>query len=370
MSDWLTLFALAGALYLVECLAWIEAPASACFVPALKRGWMCARGEDLAGNERGGLALLDPLTTGGSLVVSSPWPFALSPDGLSSAGSDPWTLAGAEPRTLAFHEIETVQANVGRLAINGAPFVRVGSVMLAADLAQQIRALARQPAGDRAAAIESAVRAALDEARAQEAWSAFRRDTRSLGIVTAAMLGYTFLVAPAVIFGIAPHPYWLHLLAGLAALALSGATLFFRLHARLYPGLRFERWMHVISMVLIPIAAIRAVDKLSRDRLRAFSATALAPMLCGVERATPLLRRLWFDLPDAARAPDRCTAWFLESLRRETKAALDRQTIPVLRAPTPQPVMACYCPRCHTQFIADARLECSECQEMQLVSFS
>jgi predicted transcriptional regulator len=262
-----------------------------------------------------------------------------------------------------------VHASVGRIEINGELFARVGSVMLAADLAHQLRELARQPASSRAAAIESAVRASLEESRASEVWSAFHRETRGLAIVTTALLAYTFVVAPVIILGIAPHPYWMYVLAGLLALALAAAILFFRLHSRLYPAFAFERWMHAISMVAIPIAAIRAVDKLSRERLRSFSAAVVAPALCGVTAATPLLRRAWFDLPDASAAPDRCTAWFLERVRKETKAALDRQHVPILSAPEAQPAMARYCPRCHTQFTTAARRDCSECAGVQLVSF-
>ena len=370
MADWVTLFALAGAIYLFECLAWIEGPATACFAPILRKTWTCARGEDLPGNERGGLALLDPMSTGGALVVGGPWPFAMSPDGISNLGSDPWTLANAEPRSVAFEQIQTVHASVGRLEVNGAPFVRLGSVMHAADLAQQIRDLVQQPATGRASAIESAVRDALDEARVQDTWTAFRRETRGLAIVTTGLLAHTFVISPVVIFGIAPHPYWMYVLGGLVGLALVAATMFFRLHSRLYPGFVFERWMHAISMVAVPIAAIRAADKLSRERLRAFSPTAIAPALCGVEAATPLVRRAWFDLPDAAGAPDRCTAWFLDLLRKETRAALDRQRIPVLAPPEKEPAMGSYCPRCHTQFVARARPDCPECAGIQLVSFS
>ena len=369
MADWVALFAIAAALYFIECLAWIEGPATACFAPVLRSSWICARGEDLPGNERGGLALLNPLRLTGSLVASSPWPFAMSPEGLSSFGSHPWTLAGAAPRALPFAEIQTVEASFGRILINGAPFVRVGSVMFAADLACQIRELSRQTATERTAAIESAMRTALDETRVQETWSAFRRDTRRLATVATALLGYLFLFSPAVIFGIGPHPFWLYLLIGLFALALTVAIQFFRLHSRLCPGFTFERWTQAFSMFAVPISAIRAADKLSRERLRGFSVIAIAPTLCGADTATPLLRRIWFDLPSASQAADACTAWFLERLRKETKAALDRQKVPVLAPPDQEPAMTSYCPRCHTQFTTDARRECTECTGMQLAAF-
>ncbi len=369
MADWVTLFALAGALYVFECLAWIEGPATACFTPILTNRWTCVRGEDLPGNDRGGLALADPFTVRGALVVGHPWPLAMSPDGISNMGSDAWTLANAEPRAIRFDDIESVHANVGRIEINGAPFVRVGSVMLAVDLAQQIRDLIPQPATGRASTITLAVRAALDETRVQEAWTAFQLETRGLARVTAWLLGYVAVVAPSVILLISPHPYWMYVLGGLIVLALTVATMFFRLHSRLYPRFVFERWMHAISMVAVPIAAIRAVDKLSRERLRAFSPSAIAPALCGAEAATPLVRRAWFDLPDAARAPDRPTAWFLELVRTETKAALDRQQIPALEPPERQPEMQRYCPRCHTQFVTPARPDCPQCADVALVSF-
>ena len=369
MSDWATLFAVAAAVYLVECVAWIEGPSTACFRPVLRRAWTGARGEDLPGNDRGGLALLDPLNTRGSLVIGRGWPFAMSPEGVSNLGSDAWTLARAEPRFIAWSQIDTIQANFGRLDINGAPFARVGSTTLAIDLAEELRVLGRLAATDRRAAVESSVRGALDESRVQDAWAAFRRHTRGLAILGTCLLAYIFVVSPAVLLGIAPHPYWMYILGGLVALALTIAILFFRLHSRFYPGFTFERWMHVISMVAIPIASIRSVDKLSRELLRASSTAAIVPSFCGDAVATPLLRRAWFDLPDPAAAPDRCTAWFLELVRKETKAALDRQQIPVLSPPERDPGMSGYCPRCHTQFTAERRGECPECPGLRLASF-
>ena len=291
MSDWATLFAVAAALYLVECVAWIEGPATACFKPLLRGAWRGARGEDLPGNDRGGLALLDPLNIRGSLVVGRGWPFAMSPDGISNLGSDSWTLGRAEPRFITWSDIQTVQANFGTLDINGAPFARVGSTMLAGDLADAIRALGRLAATDRAAAVESAVRGALDENRVQDAWAEFCRHTRGLAMLASGLLGYVFVVAPAVLLGIAPHPYWMYILGGLVALALTAAILFFRLHSRFYPGFTFERWMHVISMVAIPIAAIRSAGQ------------ALPRVLAGVQHHRDRAELLRHRRRDTASAP-------------------------------------------------------------------
>ena len=62
MSEWTTLFVVAAALYLVECCVWAKSTGTVLYRFGWRRVWRVARGADLPGNFRGGLALADPFS--------------------------------------------------------------------------------------------------------------------------------------------------------------------------------------------------------------------------------------------------------------------------------------------------------------------
>src|SRR5215475_13557803 len=127
MSDWAILAYVAVALYGFECLSWIEAAGVACFNPLLGRHWKARQGAALPGNERGGLALLDPMSLGGSLVVCHRWPLCMSPDGLANVAVNRVASYGTTRRYIPFEDIHNVRAEFGDIHINGARFARVSS---------------------------------------------------------------------------------------------------------------------------------------------------------------------------------------------------------------------------------------------------
>jgi hypothetical protein len=126
MGDWFALLGVAFALYLIECLAWVRSESSACFSQPLRKRWGFAAGADLPGNDRGGLVFSDPLNFSGALVTCEPWPFSVSPAGLTSAAAD-GASGGPESRYVRFHDIKTARADFEDVRINGERFVRAGS---------------------------------------------------------------------------------------------------------------------------------------------------------------------------------------------------------------------------------------------------
>ena len=106
-------------------------------------------------------------------------------------------------------------------------------------------------------------------------------------ISSAVLFGYVFAVVPVVVFLVGPYPTWPYLLAGLLLATAVTAFLVYRAHALLYPKCPSYWWMHLLTMILLPVGAIRAVDKLSRDALCEFSPVAVVPLLCGNDMAVP-----------------------------------------------------------------------------------
>lgn len=375
MSDWVLLILVAWALYLVECLAWIGRDACACFRHPFSGRWRAATGSRLPGNDRGGLVVVSPASVSGALVVSDPWPLSIDPDGIANIAADAVAAAGTA-QYIRFDAIERVEVRLGELHVNGRRFARLPSAAFGAYVADLILRVRRSARGNRGPKIRAAIAASLDGDEVAAAWRAFRHRTRVLATLCGAHLLAGFLAFPLVLLLAGPHRSWPYLLAAILLLAATTAVVYFRIHAKLYPDGGSDRWVHAISMVLLPVAAMRCVDKLSRDALCTFSPFAVAPHLCGAGASRALLREAWIDL-DAARdqgSPqtdvERCVEWFRGLVIAETAAALERQGLALLAPPAAEDEsMVSYCPRCHAQFGDRALDVCSECREIRLVRF-
>ena len=133
-------------------------------------------------------------------------------------------------------------------------------------------------------------------------------------------------------------------------------------------------------VVLLPVAAIRCMDKLSRDALHEYSSVVVAPALCGLETATPLLRHHLVDLNsrsdviehnESSPLAAQCAEWFGQMLAVEMELALDGLEVAVLKPPQPDDeTMDSYCPKCHAQFGKATSAYCTECPNVQLVAFN
>lgn len=373
MSDWLALAVVAGALYLVECLAWVRPTAVCCFV-SVGRGWWCRRGSSLPGNERGGLALVDPLTFDGGVVLCAPWPVSLSPDGVANVR--PTDAGGVSaPVFVPFEAVGSVEARDADILFGGKLFARAPGPRQANELVAMIHRLARHPADHRPSALAREVAACFDEAAAAETWRAFRSLTRVTGACSFGLFASLFLVAPAVLVVLGPHPSWQYLLAGVFALTITTAVSYFRAHRRLHPASAFDRWTQTIAMVLFPLAAVRAVDRLSRDALWRFDLTTAA-FTVGGAAAIPQVRVHVIDMDGSGsdfgiEEPEvlDCVRWFRALLASETRASLERLGMSVLEPPAREGAeLFCYCPRCHAQFTKEAT-RCPDCPGVVLKGF-
>jgi hypothetical protein len=379
MSEWALLGLVALGLYLLECVVWIEAAAVACFKPLFRRHWKCGQGAAFPGNERGGLIMVDPTNLEGSVVVCHMWPFSVSPQGLTNIAMAGGTWLPPEVRYIPFEEVQTLRAEFGDIRVNGERLAHVSSSVLATHLARQIERIWRTPLDKRASEITEVVRETMDQSGATARWSWFGETTWALSLLCFALFTIIFIISPAVLVVLGPYPFWMYLLAGILAITASTSVKYFRTHTAMYPELKYERWVHALSMTLLPVGAIRCVDKLSRDVLSSYGCAVVAPIVCGVENAVPLVRQQLIDVSNASHdvgldgspAAVDCARWFRQLLATETKAALERTNIPVLQAPGPEDeTMASYCPRCHAQFARSDATSCPSCAGVQLINFS
>jgi hypothetical protein len=301
----------------------------------------------------------------------------MSPEGIANVAPDAES-AGEQPLFHAFDDIDAVAVELDAVLINGRRFFKAGSSAEALHLAACVDRVRERPAARRGAAIERMVADALDSGKAETARANFARRTRLLTRCCAALFAFVFIASPSLLIFAGPHRSWPWLLGGLVALTATVTVLYVRAHAEMFPRCRYDRWVHAVTMVLLPVGAIRAVDHLLRDVFCACSPPAVLPIVCGDADAEPSMRKYLFDIGkgraiDAGEPPApavACVEWFRRTLVAASESALLRRGLAVLRPPVREAdTLRAYCPRCHAQYGSAAVGRCSECPGVALVAF-
>lgn len=372
MFDWWILLAILYGLYVVECLAWIDRASWVCFTAPVRGTWRCTRGSELPGNDRGGFLLANPLSASPAVVVCGLWPISISPAGVSHATSG--QVASGTPAYVPFTEIRSVRGDLSGLYVNGR-LLAAASLPLGVFLARLIDDCRKADAGRREKEIRKALATAADASKARARWTESRQQTRALTVSATILFWYTLVIAPAVIAIIGPYPTWPWLLAGLIIGTVVTATQYFKAHARLYPALRFERWVQATAMILLPVGAIRAAVNLSRHVLESYGPFAVLPALCGGDVSAQALRVALWDLQrlpaaDAATTESsRCVEWCRAATASAALEAISASKIDLDAAPDrDDDGSVSYCPRCHAQF-KSAGVMCHVCDEVRVVPF-
>lgn len=367
MSDWLVLGALAIAFYLYECCTWTPAAALACVRRPFRRTWFAAFGSDLLGNESGGFAFADPMTLSGNVIHSSQWPLAVSPDGVSLDNSE-------SDRFWPFESIGAITADEKQVRFNGEVVCRAVSETHAAALVAILEDTRAVGHSARFSVIRTSLRETFDDDAVKENWDAFLQSSRRLSRLAAVPLAWLAVITPVTFYVIGPLASWPYLLAGLFLSSLIVSAEFIRVHRQQLPH-GADRWIHAVSMTLFPIAAIRAADRISKERLSFFNPLAVVAVFCNDPAGLSLLRRQGFDLERSVVQADdspaaTCRAWY----RAEKRSALQMLLKSFKQDPFAPPERAdasltSYCPRCHSQY-GDDTGECADCIDVALVRLS
>ena len=182
---------------------------------------------------------------------------------------------------------------------------------------------------------------------------------------------WLIVVTPIAIVMAGPLRTWPYLLGGLFLSSLIVSIQFVRVHRRELPA-GADRWLHAVSMTLFPLAAIRAVDRISKERLAGFNPLAVIGVFCGEDDGDPLLRRVGFDLEHGDAKHDepsvaRCREWYLAQKRASFRQLLrDLKRDPFTAPAAIDETVTLYCPRCHDQF-GEGTTACSDCVGVALV---
>lgn len=367
MSEVDALFLVLAALYLIQCIHWVAEEAFLFRQTWLGRWRPVALVVHLSGLHRKAL-MASPLPPLGGVLACSPVeraaPFALAPEGLALPDGD----------KLRYEELAPKISGSSQLRLDRMHTARLVSAAAARHWAAILRKLAKQAVEKRASTIERAVEAMLDSERIAQEVARCRGHAALLRWHCNVLFVFLFVLAPVAVWLRGLAFTWPVLLAALLVQMWVIGWLFRRAHLRVQPEDSETRFTATATMLLSPMAAVRAGDLLLLDLLSCYHPAAVARVICRDEQFEALaarsLREAFFPLPSSNVAADEAgwTEWWnakwREALRRFVARHVE-QGERFLAAPPAQQDCHSYCPRCWSQYLNHAR-ECADCDGLPL----
>ena len=379
MSDWQSILLILWALYLFETVLWLPDGAVVFSQSAFGEWKIRRQGWRLEGLKlQGFLApFFPPLSR--VLVCQEPqlgmgthgfWcaPYGYADSPLLSARSH-----------FPFDDISKIDSQGSKLMCDGTEVARLSSAAAARRLVALLLRLKQSSALERQRLLEAEHHRVLDGRRLQETLSAFHATGRRLRWACHLEFALLFVVFPLLVQRFGFRTIWLPLLVSLVSIGIYISREFHLAHRTLYGADDPGRGAATATVLLSPVAAVRAVDELQKHAAGEFDPLSVSATLCDPKtfeaEASRILRQLLFPLPSFGNGIPRefasDEAWFRSS-RRKALEALISQTIAdpskLLAAPTKESSECrSYCPRCCAQYVF-AEGECAECA-LPVVSF-
>lgn len=367
MSDLASLGLVIVALALGECAWWVRHGAAVLRAPLyFGRGALATLSSSL-GNDRGALALMNPLPPFGRAYVMEPWPFSLSEEGVVAARSFAFGLERrpqGPARLLRWEEIEKVGRDDVTVLVNGAPFATAASRAHAAAAQKALQTLWEASPRERARTLDELLAAHLDAEEVKKRVDRHRSHGGPALLASAGLFVALFGALPWEVAhrGLERWPWLLGLLYAWVSLAALSTWL---LHRGLYGpagaitgATRSERWAQLALMFLAPYTALRATDRAGRNLMAGLHPVAAALALSDTSRGRDALLRalrdwqtprpLALDAPAAAVEADFRDHCFHVAKKRAEGRGVD------LGALTSPPRLSAgqvaWCPRCRVPY--------------------
>jgi hypothetical protein len=382
MSDVELLFVVLASLYVWECACWLRRGTVA-FSTWLGRGWRAVQPGTLIGNQNGGFILAPPLPPLGTLFVAHQFPFSIAADGVLAfvaTNVNPGWRPAQSGRFVRFEDLRETRADGRRVIINGERWLAGSSPGLARRCVEHLQQLAKLKPAQREAAIVESLQNAFDAGAVERLRPEFQNRARAVRGLSNGLLGYVFVVVPAVVWHFGFKLSWLGLLGGLLGLTSATAFFFSRAHRALYPKAEDERFTHTLTILLAPTTAMRAHDALSRPLLEDLHPLALAKVFLPEKDFREFARRVLLDIrqpawplcPNESPGAREVEAQARRALQTVVEKFLKRHGIePDALCQPPAPAddtCRAYCPRCQAQFTTAAGM-CADCGGLPLVAF-
>ena len=380
MTDGELLLLALSVIYLADCLFWVKNQ-SVAFVAPWGGRWRVVLADFWIGNDRGSLALVNPVPPLGRLFLSHLLPLSISPVGICAFNLQALFRLGRKPLAgpaISFEAIREVSADGAALWINGERFLSCAAKSQAKEISQLVEGLRRISLEERSKILLAHLRANFDFRAAKALFQRTEALAKPIRSLCCGLFVLLFLVSPLVVV-------WLGLsqtllpLAGLAILlTLQISLVTYFAHKALYPHESSTRVENFLKMVLCPPAAIRAADLITSNALSRYSPIVLADLFRG-PLTTTFARKYILDLqhPLAYSAADTISVdiihWAADtqlSLCLEYLQQSDSlRAEDVLAAPRPQNDAVLYCPRCGEQYSVQVA-ECPDCPGVKMAIFA
>ena len=374
MPELQTLLLVLLVIYGAECLVWVPLGGIA-FAAYREARFRILQPGALAGNQRGGIVVAQPIPPLGLLFVVRAFPISASPEGIFSfvASSVHRDRRLVQPASwFRLHDVKDVRVDGKKVWIANRLLLKAATPLEAVRIVRFVKALAHEPAEKRRGLIDTFIAAGFDTPALQERVREFRKHGLLLRKLSNVLLAFLFLIAPAVIWRFGFQASAWPLVAVLLAQTVTIAFLFRHAHKALYPDGADERFVPFTLMLLAPASAARAHDFLARHALSEFHPLAVAKALCAPETFKTFARRLVSDMrypmypvivdetPEAVAAEQLFRTATLKAAEDFLQASgIDPNEV-TMRPVSPEPETRSYCPRCGMEFVA-AEAACGDC---------
>ena len=331
-------------------------------------------GNRLPGSRESGLLFLNPLPPFGALHVCQQPAVSWSADGAFSytaLASNPGPRPPQHARWVAWEDARPVEVDGSEVRVGGSTFAQLATPAIAREVARRLEELRELPRSRREAAIERALELACDEREAGRRLEAFARARVPVDWAAGALFVHLFAVAPALVRLVGIDRAAIPLLAVFALLLAATVAAWARADRELGGGPRRAR--RALGLAVAPLAAIRAIDRLSRDVVCASHPLAVSIAIArrGGPREQAETRELALAVlrdartpreprvPDAAPEARAAEAWFRGRLVAALERACARGLDGVPEDPPPAGEGA-RCPRCLAEYVGGAE-GCYDC---------
>jgi hypothetical protein len=357
MSELGSLFLVVLLVYLLQCVHWVS-PGSTVFALNCRGGGKRNRHGFVwsAFGTSGFLAWpLPPLTP----IAVVTWPlFEPAPEGLWLGGQDHhWNSRSWSSLTITGTDSKVLCDGISAFK---------GSEWQTARYAGLLQHVRRARESERGPILLGWLRQAMSTRRAARRVVAFARRSRWLRILANLQLALLFVALPLSFIKFGPAVLWrvaVSLLVISAAITLE----FWMVHKKLFPGAGSTRFRAALTILLSPIAAIRAADIVARDLLAEYHPLAVAAAILPLEG----FRQFAGEQFRLNRFGDHPVKWYQENLGKLMERVIREKGIKpaeLLRPARRDSGSVAYCPRCLAQYVT-RRSACSDCGFEGIVGF-
>lgn len=364
MNDYVVLYGVLVAIYLVDCVAWL--PSAVRPFRARPRGAWSSPAELLSLRSGRWTAWLAGIVPGtGGLVKAEAQPLLMSPLGLCACST------GSRGVPIPFERLREARAEDDTLRLGTLIIARVATADFARATAGWLREVAAEQVERRASRIEARLEASLDVRAARKVVRRYRWCVAPLLWPVRMLAISMYVVLPIALYVRGLLGSWPTAL--IVVLLLIKVTWTFGARLR-----RMGRQVggDVTTMCLAPPLAIRADDLAGRDLLAGLHALAVTRAACPEKvaraHAELALRSIRYPIPQEAQCCD-AASWAREAWSRaiERWAGSQFGSAEVLLAPPAKESdrIRAYCPRCAQQFEREGG-ECPDCAGLELKSFT